>query len=105
MKQDTTSTCTIDEEDDITNIERVQKCSATSADTFGECLKDNDGKYYNDMCKAWESCASWEKHTITVDPDTKEETKTSTELAGCILSKYCGVTAHYTTASGAHEDT
>ena len=48
------------------------------------------------MCNSWETCASWTKHEETGEPKT---------LAGCILSKYCGVTAHYTTGLGAHENT
>ena len=63
----------IEYQNDVTNPRRVEECSSFSPCQNGDTFDDS-------MCNASESCAAW----------TKDNQK-----IGCILTKYCGVTALY----------
>lgn len=68
--------CTIAEEDDLTNNDRVTACSSVIT-----CYNYKALEYDSGRCNGWESCAKW-----TYQGAVKE---------GCISSKYCNVTANY----------
>ena len=77
MKQFSDSKCTLDDENNYTDPERIEDCSFIE-----ECYNFDLGKYDNSKCRDEEQCAHWE---------TKNTDGTESTHHGCVLSKYCDV--------------
>ena len=75
-KSHSSAPCSIIDEDDLTNDDRVTKCSSINT-----CYNKRHSKYDSGNCNGWESCGMW-----VSEGSTKQ---------GCIISKYCNVTANY----------
>ena len=81
MKVPSGAKCTLDEEDNWNETNRIEKCSSMK-----KCYDDKTLKYDNDKCAKDEECASW-------------MTSFKQKVTGCILKKYCWVNGFYTAHS------
>jgi len=77
MSKKTETTCSPNQLSDISDKERIHKCS-----TVGSCYDFGSHAYSNAKCGVAESCGTWRK-------------KGDVLLQGCIRSEYCGVAAEY----------